>query len=345
MKLVIQIPCWNEAKTLPATLAALPRQVDGFSTVEWLVIDDGSSDGTTEVARRYGVDHVVRLTSHRGLACAFLAGLYAGIEQGADVIVNTDADNQYDSRGIPALVRPVLRGEADIAIGARPIRDMRHFSPLKRRLQVAGSWVVRQISRTDVRDAPSGFRAMSRNAALRLNVFGLFTYTLETVIQAGISNLRITSVPIKVNPPTRPSRLFGSNLVYVYRSILTVLMVYLIYRPTRLFGVLSVGFMVPGLGFGIRYLGLMWMGQGVGHVQSVIACAVLMLCGVFMGAIGVIAHLLSINRRLLEELRYLARCWRYEQPPQPVPAEFALAQGPHALVAACGSDEDSWSSR
>jgi glycosyltransferase involved in cell wall biosynthesis len=313
MKLIIQIPCWNEAVTLPTTIAALPRQVYGFDTVELLVIDDGSTDGTSEVARSLGVEHIIRLNCHRGLARAFMAGLLFAIDQEADVIVNTDADNQYSADCIPDIVQPVLKGEADIVIGARPIRNISHFSPVKRWLQVMGSRIVRAICGAEVQDAPSGFRAMTRDAAMRLNVFGIFTYTIETVIQAGLSNLRIASVPINVNGPTRPSRLFRSNLLYVYRSILTMLMVYLIYRPTHVFGVLCIGFLIPGLGFGVRYLYLMWIGSGTGHVQSVIACAILILCSVFMAAIGVIAHLLSINRRLLEELRYRGRCRDGEQ--------------------------------
>jgi glycosyltransferase involved in cell wall biosynthesis len=307
MKLIIQIPCLNEREMLPATIADLPREVEGFDSVEFLVIDDGSTDGTAEVARSLGVEHVIRMNGNQGLARAFMAGIVAAVERGADVIVNTDADNQYCAKDIADLVRPIVEGRADLVIGARPIRTIRHFSPVKRVLQRLGSQVVRALSGASVNDAPSGFRAMTRDTALRLNVFGHFSYTIETIIQAGLSNLRIVNVPIRVNGPTRPSRLFRSNLGYIRRSVLTMLSVYLIYRPTRIFGALAVGFLAPGLAMGFRYLALMAVGQGKGHVQSVIACSILILCGVFMAAIGIVAHLQSINRRLLEEIRYLER--------------------------------------
>jgi glycosyltransferase involved in cell wall biosynthesis len=299
MKLIIQIPCLNEAQSLPATLAALPRQVDGF--------DDGSMDGTAVVAREYGADHVVRMNGHQGLARSFVAGLVAATDRGADVVVNTDADNQYRAEFIPALVRPIIEGRADIVIGARPVGAIRHFSPLKRLLQRAGSRVVRSVCGADVRDAPSGFRAMSRHAALRLNVFGDFTFTLETAIQAGLSNLRVASVPVQVNLPTRPSRLFRSNLYYVWRCLTTIASVYVVYRPSHLFGTLALAFLLPGLALGTRFLYLATVGEGAGHVQSLIACAILVLSGVFMAAVGLIAHLQRINRRLLEEVRFLLR--------------------------------------
>lgn len=307
MKLVVQIPCLNEAETLPVTLAALPRRVDGFDAVEILVVDDGSTDGTAAVARAHGADHVVRMHGHQGLARAFMAGLVAATDLGADVIVNTDADNQYRPEFIPTLVRPILDGEADLVIGARPVRTIRHFSSAKRALQAVGSRVVQAVCGADVRDAPSGFRAMSRHAALRLNVFGDFTYTIETAIQAGLSNLRVVSVPVQVNPPTRPSRLFRSNLYYVSRSAATIAAVYVVYRPVHLFGALAAIFFVPGLLLGGRFLYLAAVGEGSGHVQSLIACAILLLSGVFMAAVGVIAHLQKINRQLLEEIRFLAR--------------------------------------
>ncbi len=307
MKLIVQIPCFNEAETLPVTLAALPRSVAGFDSVEILVVDDGSTDGTAEVALANGADYIVRMHGNQGLARAFMAGLIAATERGADVVVNTDADNQYRADFIPALVGPILADAADMVVGARPIASVQHFSPLKRILQIAGSRVVRAISGADVRDAPSGFRAMSRHAALHLNVFGNFTYTLETVIQAGLSSLRIVSVPVQVNPPTRPSRLFRTNAFYIQRSIVTIISVYTVYRPAHFFGWVSIAFTLPGLALGSRFLFLAYRGEGMGHIQSLIACAILILCGVFMLAVGVIAHLQKINRQLLEEVRFLLR--------------------------------------
>ncbi|HXG09232.1 MAG TPA: glycosyltransferase family 2 protein [Gemmataceae bacterium] len=313
MKLIIQIPCWNEAQTLPQTIAGLPRQVEGFDTVEILVIDDGSTDGTATVARALGVDHIIRLNGHQGLARAFMAGLAAATDRGADVIVNTDADNQFDARDLPALVQPILEGRADLVIGARPIQIIRYFSPLKRFLHRLGNQVIRALSSAAVADAPCGFRALTRDAALRLNVFGDFTYTLETIIQAHWSNLRLVSVPIRVNAPTRPSRLFRSNLGCVWRALGSVVNAYVIYRPIRIFSLLALGFFIPGIALVLCYLCLWMTGEGTGHVKLVLAAAVLALCAVFLGAVGIIAHLQSINRRLLEELRYLARARRFQE--------------------------------
>ena len=307
LKLVIQIPCYDEEQTLAETLSALPQSIEGFREVEYLVVDDGSRDRTAEVARSRGVHHVVRHNHNQGLARAFMTGLRAAIERGADVIVNTDADNQYQGSDIPKLVRPILDGEADIVVGSRPIGTIRHFSPIKRLLQRLGSRIVRALSRTEIHDAPSGFRAMTRDAALRLNVFGSYTYTLETIIQAGLSNLRVANLPIGVNGPTRPSRLMRSMSSYVWRSLRTMLSVYLIYKPIRLFGLLSFLFLLPGFALAVRYLYFFMIGEGRGHVQSVIVGGVFVVCGIFMLAIATVAHLQSINRRLLEELRYLER--------------------------------------
>ncbi len=313
MKVIIQIPCLNEEATLPATLADLPRKIDGVDRVEWLVIDDGSTDRTVEVARAHGVDHVVRMNGNQGLARAFMAGLVAAAELGTDVIVNTDADNQYCADDIPRLIAPILAGEADIVVGSRPIGAIRHFSATKRLLQRLGSGVVRRVSGTEVRDAPSGFRAFTTDAALRLNVFSSYTYTLETIIQAGRRNLRIVDVPVRVNEPTRPSRLIRSVPAYLRRSFVDILRTYLIYRPTPIFGALAALFFVPSFVLAVRYLLYAAAGEGKGHVQSVIASGVLGICAVFMLAIGVVAHLLAVNRRLLEEIRYLEHARRIRE--------------------------------
>jgi glycosyltransferase involved in cell wall biosynthesis len=333
MKLIIQIPCLNEADTLPKTLAALPREVNGFEQVETLVVDDGSTDGTTATALAAGVDHIVRLGGHQGLACAFMAGLSAAIQHGADVIINTDADNQYNAADIPALTRPILDGSADMVIGARPIGTLRHFSIAKRSLEWLGSRVIKAITGSDIRDAPSGFRAMTREVALRLNVFSRFTYTLETIIQATLGGLRVVSVPVRVNEPTRESRLFRSNFGYACRGAATILGVYLTYRPGRILGLISLLLIVAGGLVGLRYLGLMLGGEGKGHVQSLILCAILMVSGVIVAVGAALAHLLAINRRLLEELRISARA-RGALPSRPSRSE--RIEDPHD---ACNGDD------
>lgn len=303
MKLIIQIPCYNEAGQIAATLAALPRQVAGFNAVEWLVIDDGSTDGTAEIARAAGADHVVRLRPNQGLARAFMAGIEASLSAGADVIVNTDADNQYDAGAIPALVAPVRAGEAQMAVGARPIGEIAHFSATKRALQRIGSWVVRQVSGVDVADAPSGFRAFSREAAVQLQVFNSHTYTLETLVQAGYLNLAVVSVPVAVNPPTRPSRLIRSVAGYVLRSGLTLVRIFVLYRPFRFFSAVSLVLALPGMLAIGRFLALWAAGDGGGRVQSlVLGGTLVVLAGVVFSA-GLLADLVAANRRLLTEIR------------------------------------------
>ena len=307
MKLIIQIPCFNEAATLPATLADLPRSVPGFDEVEWLVIDDGSTDETRRVARDHGVHHVVGHTSNQGLARAFMTGLDACLQRGADVIVNTDADNQYKAAGIPALVAPVLDGSADIVVGERPIRIIRHFSPVKKALQKLGSWAVRMASKTAIPDAPSGFRAISRAAAQRLVVFSDYTYTLETIIQAGHKNIAITSVPVEVNEELRPSRLVTSVRAYVTRSIVTIVRVFIIYRPFRFFTTLAAVCFLAGFGIGVRFMVFYLSGDGSGHVQSLLLATLLMGAGFQLFVVAFVADLLAANRKLLEELLYRAR--------------------------------------
>jgi glycosyltransferase involved in cell wall biosynthesis len=302
MRLIIQIPCYNEEATLAITLSALPRQLPDIDKVEWLIIDDGSKDRTVEVARQYGVDHVVRLPRNQGLAKGFMAGLDACLKAGADIIVNTDADNQYCADDIPKLIEPIVRGEAEIVVGARPIDEIGHFSPLKKALQKLGSWVVRIASKTDIPDAPSGFRAMSRKAAMQLNVFNEYTYTLETIIQAGQKNMAIVSVPIRTNSDLRPSRLVKSIPSYVQRSILTIVRIFMTYKPFRFFVVPGVIAFAIGFLIGLRFLYHYMVGQGAGHIQSLILAALLMGTGFFLGVTGLIADLIAVNRKLLEKL-------------------------------------------
>lgn len=302
MKLIIQIPCLNEAETLAIALAELPRVVAGFDSVEWLIIDDGSTDDTVAVARANGVDHVVSHPVNRGLAIGFMSGLQEGLKLGADVIVNTDADNQYCGADIPKLTAPILARQADIVIGARPIDDTAHFSWIKKKLQRLGSWAVRVASKTDVVDAPSGFRAMSRDAAMRLNVFSAYTYTLETIIQAGQSNLRIASVPVRTNGDLRPSRLVKSISSYVKRSLLTIIRVFVIYRPLALFVWTGSLFLLAGIVAGGRFLWFYLLGNGEGHVQSVVLASLLVTLGMLLCMMGLIADLISVNRKLLERV-------------------------------------------
>lgn len=304
MKLIIQIPCLNEAGTLAIALQALPRQVPGFDAVEWLIIDDGSSDDTVRVAQENGVDHIVRHTRNQGLARGFMTGLDACLRLGADVIVNTDADNQYNAQDIPLLTAPIVAGTADIVVGARPIETIAHFSPLKKLLQKLGSWVVRVASNTDIPDAPSGFRAIGRMAAQRLVVFNDYTYTLETIIQAGQKNMAITSVPIRVNGDLRPSRLVKSISSYIKRSIVTILRIFIIYQPFKFF--ISIGSILFGLGFliGLRFLWRYFHGEGSGNVQSLILAGVLLGMGFQTFLVAFLADLLAANRKLMEDMRF-----------------------------------------
>ncbi len=302
MKLIIQIPCYNEQTALPVTLAALPRRCPGVDVVEWLVIDDGSSDQTAEVARQHGVDHVVRFPRHRGLASAFVAGLEAALKAGADLIVNTDADNQYNADDIPKLVQPILDGEAEIVVGTRPIAATRHFSPVKRVLQRLGSWLTRVVSQTDVLDAPSGFRAFSREAAMKIHVFNEYSYTIETIIQAGQKGMAIVSVPIRTNEDLRPSRLVRSLGSYIGRQVLTMFRIFVTYRPFRFFAANGLLIFLVGLLISLRFVYFYFTEGGQGKVQSLILSALLMGTGFFLGVVGIIADLISVNRQLLEGL-------------------------------------------
>jgi glycosyltransferase involved in cell wall biosynthesis len=307
MKLIIQIPCYNEAETLPVTLRDLPREVPGFSTVEWLVVDDGCSDKTVEVARNCGVDHIVNLTGNQGLARAFLAGLDAAVRSGADVIVNTDADNQYRAEDIPLLTAPIMAGKADIVIGSRPIDEIASFSAIKKLLQKAGSTVVRFVSRTDIPDAPSGFRAMSREAAMRFNVFNDYTYTLETIIQAGQKGIAITSVPVRVNKALRPSRLVKSIPSYISKSLVTIVRIFVVYKAFRFFMAIGLTLFCAGLLGGLRFLYYYIFGSGTGHVQSLIFASILLGIGFQTMLTAFLADLLAVNRRLMEDVQYRIR--------------------------------------
>src|SRR6185369_13315598 len=304
MKLIIQIPCFNEAEDLPVTLKDLPRAVPGFDCVEWLVINDGSSDGTAEVALNNGVNHVVSFTKNQGLARAFLAGLDSCIKLGADVIINTDADNQYMAADIPALVAPILAGRADVVIGARPIDEIKSFSLAKKLLQKAGSSVVRFVSKTNIPDAPSGFRAMTREAAMRFNVFNDYTYTLETIIQAGQKNIATVSIPARVNSTLRPSRLVKSTSSYIWKSLVTIVRIFVVYKAFRFF--MSVGLTALSLGlFGAaRFLYYYVAGNGAGHVQSLILSSILVGVGFQTILTAFLADLLAVHRRLMEDVQY-----------------------------------------
>jgi glycosyltransferase involved in cell wall biosynthesis len=303
MKLIIQIPCYNEAQTLSIALAALPREVEGFDKVEWLIINDGSSDDTVKVAKECGVDYIVDFKHNQGLAKGFMAGLKESLKQGADVIVNTDADNQYEAQDIPKLVKPILEGKAEYVVGARPIDKTEHFSKAKKFLQKLGSWVVRKASNTDIPDAPSGFRAMSRDCAMELNVYNNYTYTLETIIQAGQKGIAITSVPIRTNEDLRPSRLLSSIPNYIKKSIGTIVRISVVYKPFQFFMSIAGALFALGFLLGLRYLYFVIAGEGDGHTQSVILSGVLMGMGVQTGLIAFVADLLSVNRKLLEEQR------------------------------------------
>ena len=314
MKLIIQVPCFNEAAQLPDTLAQLPRRVAGFDEVEWLVVDDGSSDDTAAVARAHGVDHVVSYGDNRGLAFAFAAGLEACCRRGADVIANVDADNQYRADALPALCAPVREGRADIVVGCRPIAQIAHFSAVKKLLQRLGSAVVRLISGADVADATSGFRAYSRRAALTLNVHSRYTYTLETLVQARQARLVVATVAVGVNPPTRPSRLMRSTGEYLRRSMLTMLRAFVIYRPLRFFMVPAVVLGLAGVALGLRFVLRFISDGGAGNVQSLILAAILVMLAGLAVAIGLIADLLSVNRRLLEDLQASQRRRDWQSP-------------------------------
>jgi glycosyltransferase involved in cell wall biosynthesis len=307
MKLIIQIPCLNEAQTLRIALADLPQQIPGIDTIEVLVIDDGSTDDTAQVARQHGVQHVVGFRQNQGLARAFMLGLEACLERGADIIVNTDADNQYNGADIEKLVRPILDGRADLVIGARPIESIEHFSPIKKMLQRLGSAIVRKVSGTDVADAPSGFRAISREVALMLNVFNGYTYTLETIIQAGQRDMTVVSVPIRVNGDLRPSRLVRSIPNYIKRSMVTMFRIFIVYQPLKFFLTVSVFPLLAGVVIGGRFIWYMVQGSGGGHVQSLILTAVLLIVGFLTFLLAILGDLLSVNRRLLEELQQRER--------------------------------------
>ena len=312
MKLIIQIPCYNEADTLEMALNDLPTELEGIDEIEYLIINDGSRDMTEEVARQWGVHHIVNFSQNKGLARGFMAGLDGCLRNGADIIVNTDADNQYNAEDIQALIQPILDGEADMVIGARPIDETEHFSKLKKILQHFGSWAVRRASNTNIPDAPSGFRAMTREAAMHINVVNDYTYTLETIVQAGREKIAITSVPIRTNPELRPSRLFRGMWSYVKKSIVIILRAYMMYKPLKCFTYLSVPPIAIGLAIGMRFLYFLVTDGGGGHVQSLILVCTLIIIGFLTFMIGLVSDLLASNRRILTDTQYHVRRMEYE---------------------------------
>lgn len=311
MKLIIQIPCYNEAATLEVALNDLPKHIDGVDVIEYLIINDGSTDNTVEVAKNWGVNYVVNFRNNKGLARGFMAGLDACLRNGADIIVNTDADNQYCGADIEKLIQPILRGEAGMVVGERPIDETEHFSPLKKQLQHLGSWVVRKASKTDIPDAPSGFRAYSRHTAMRLNVINEYTYTLETIVQAGRQKMAVTSVPIRTNAELRPSRLFSSMFGYVKKSMLTIGRALMMYKPLYCFTCIAAVFGIAGLALGVRFIVYLCMGAGTGHVQSLILASMLIIISVLCGVIGLLGDVISANRKLLEEIQFELRKMDY----------------------------------
>jgi len=312
MKLIIQIPCYNEEETLPITYADLPKQIEGIDEIEYLIINDGSKDRTQEVAHELGVDHIVIFKQNKGLAKGFMAGIDACLRLGADIIVNTDADNQYCGDDIEKLVRPILNNEADIVIGERPIDTTEHFSWKKKKFQHLGSWVVRMASNTSIPDAPSGFRAYSREAAMKLNVINEYTYTLETIIQAGRNKVAMKSVPIRTNKDTRESRLFGSMWGYIKRSAATIIRSFLMYKPLKFFGTIGIIIFTLGFVLGLRFLYYYIIGTGTGHIQSLILASILILMGVQTFIVGLQADIIAANRKILEDIQYRVRKSDYE---------------------------------
>jgi len=334
MKLIVQIPALNEEATLAETLRSIPRAIPGVDRVELLVIDDGSSDRTSEVAREAGADHVVRLTRPKGLAAVFMAGLDASLRLGADIIVNTDADNQYPNHEIPRLIAPILAGEADMVVGDRGIAEVAHFSWTKRQLQRLGSWVVRKVSGTDVPDTTSGFRALSREAALRINIVSEFTYTLESIIQAGKKRLAVTTEPITARE-TRPSRLMRSTWDYVKRSGATILRIYAMYEPFKIFVLLGSALVAGGLLLGARYAWFWWLGEVRGHIQSAILSVLLLILGFQTLQWGVMADLVGSNRKLIEDLLYRVRKLELREAP-PAPGGGATRETDREVAAGVG---------
>lgn len=313
MKLIIQIPCYNEESTLEIALNALPKQIEGIDEIEYLIINDGSSDRTVEVARAWGVHHIVNFRRNKGLSEGFTAGIDEALRQGADIIVNTDADNQYCGEDIVKLVEPILNGTADIVIGERPIDSISHFSSLKKKLQHLGSWFVRLASNTDIPDAPSGFRAISRDAAMRLHVINEYTYTLEMIVQAGREKIAITSVPIRTNEELRPSRLFHSMGSYIKKSGLTIIRAFMMYKPLKFFGIVGSIPFLAGVLLGIRFLIYLYRGNGTGHVQSLILAAVCLLAGIMIYVVGLHADLIAANRKILEDVKYHIKKMEYDE--------------------------------
>lgn len=313
MKLIIQMPCFNEEQTLEIALNHLPKHIDGIDCIEYLIINDGSIDKTVEIAKKWGVHYIVNFRNNKGLAKGFMAGLDACLKNGADIIVNTDADDQYCGSDIEKIVKPILDEKADIVIGERPINSIEHFTPLKKRLQHLGSWVVRKASKTDIPDAPSGFRAYSREAALRMNVINDYTYTLETIVQAGRNKMAIISVPINTNPELRKSRLFHSMFGYIKKSVLTIIRAFMMYKPLKFFVIIGSIVLILGLSIGIRFVVYFMQGTGDGHIQSLILASIMILLGFQTIIVGLQADIIAANRKLLEDIQYRIKTLIYNK--------------------------------